>query len=85
MQPGQSLLGNQNDLFTFEVDNLTRPDFGAFTRINLAIDFDAAFGDGRMGSTARFAQAGSLEQLVQLDVFTTHGKGNAHDNSPILI
>lgn len=75
------LAGDQFDGFAGKRNNLSRFHFCPFSRVDRGIDFHPPFGDGGMGCAARFTKAGSLEQLVELNVVAANGKGDAHDVS----
>ncbi len=73
------LAGNQDDFLAGELHPLAGTQLGALAALHLAIDLHFTGLDHRMGNAARAHQRGGFQQLIELDVLTAHGKGNAHE------
>ena len=53
----------------FKLNALAFAEFTPFAQFNLAIDFDAAFGDRMLGRRTALAKSGSLEEFEEFNKF----------------
>jgi hypothetical protein len=69
-----SALEHQLDGLAGKIDALARAQLGPLAVLDLAVDEHVTVGDPLLGFATRAAQAGGLQELVELDEFPSTGK-----------